>query len=172
MKDGAPCSVGSCIWLKAVDIYLWIHWDLIWSHTVHLPITYLWVSLMHCKYLYLPVVYVYFKMCKWARVDGCVCVYVYKVNKQSVHSYGLCCYSSRCRLCCKGLHMVPKDWCIKTKSTPVFLYFHDITGTTIYLAFLLMEVINFCFRHIPPFTNSSNDTFLLNGWDCFYGFST
>lgn len=38
---------------------------------------------------------------------GGMCVQL--VNKQSVHSYGVCHYISGCKLCCTGLHMEPKD---------------------------------------------------------------
>lgn len=42
---------------------------------------------------------------------------VESVNKQSVHSDGVCHYISGCKLCCTGLHMEPKVWCTKAEST-------------------------------------------------------
>lgn len=49
-------------------------------------------------------------------VTECAGMCVQLVNKQSVHSDGVCHYISGCKLCCTGLHMEPKDWSMKDES--------------------------------------------------------
>lgn len=78
---------------------------------------------MYRRYLWVRVMYRHTNayICqRFISVSECVyCdgMYVQLVNKQSVHSDGVCHYISGCKLCCTGLHMEPKDWCMKAEST-------------------------------------------------------